>query len=498
MGQEIASEKFSEQDYQHFQEKLLENLQGLKCLLSQPDFGVGSASIGAELELYLIDQQARPLLLNKEVISRCDHKQLALELNRFNLEYNLTPVPAAGTPFTRLEEEMKYAIELVTSQLQEEQGRALPIGILPTLKRSDFGLQVMTDESRFFALTKALQRLRGGMFCIKIDGDPPISLRSNDVTLEGANSSMQVHFRVNPERFACTFNALQLVTPVVLALAANSPFMLGHKLWHETRIPLFRQAIDGRSHDECDRGLPSRVDFGNGWVREGAYELFAESVRLYEPILPVVSEEDVASLIKQGKTPKLNELCLHTGTVWPWNRAVYDSHDGGHVRVEMRALPAGPTPCDMVTNAAFALGVAKGLQEQMDEIIPAMPFTTLARNFYLAAERGVNADLMWPDLNRVGGLVKKSVLSIAEEIIPIAYKGLKELGVDDKEADYYLVIMKQRINSGMTGALWQRREFQRLVRKMPDHAALTRMMQRYMDYSAENVPVSEWVNRDER
>lgn len=492
MGQEISSHKFSEQAYSRFKVRLMENLDGLKSMLSRPCFGCGPSSIGAELELYLVDQQARPLSLNREVIDRSGHKQLALELNRFNLEYNLKPVGAAGAPFSQMEQEMVNAIDLVNQHLATEQGQALPIGILPTLKRSDFGLKALTDESRFYALTQALQKLRGRMFCIKIEGDPPISLRSRDVSLEGANSSMQVHFRVNPERFACTFNALQLVTPVVVALAANSPFMLGHKLWHETRIPLFRQAIDGRSHEECDRGIPSRVDFGNGWVREGAYELFAEMVHLHEPILPVIGDEDTLEIIKKGDIAALQELCLHAGTVWPWNRPVYDHKEGGHLRIELRALPAGPTPCDMAANAAFALGVAKGLQEQMDEIIPAMPFSVLVKNFYLAAEKGLHAELMWPVLSQAGGLKKLSVAEIVQELLPVAYAGLNALDIDPQERDHYLYIIKQRVNAGVTGAFWQLREYQRLYKKLNHNQALTQMVQRYMALSAKNEPVVGW------
>ena len=507
MGKNIQTDTFCAEDYQRFSAGLSDNLAALKQLLARPDFGLGQATIGAELELYLVDYQGRPLCHNKEVISRCENPRFALELNRFNLEYNLTPVVAAGRPFSLLEHEMCAAIKQASEQLLTAQSVALPIGILPTLKRRDFGLHAITHESRFYALTAALKRLRGGMFCIKIDGEPTLSLRSHDVSLEGANSSMQVHLRVTPAEFADTFNALQLATPIALALAANSPFMLGHKLWHETRIPLFRQAIDGRSHEERERALPSRVDFGNGWVRTGAYELFAEAVRLYEPILPESSDEDALQVVAAGGCPQLHELCLHMGTVWPWNRAVFDAEKGrensptgnGHLRIEMRALPAGPTSCDMLANMAFALGLAEGLKGQINEIIPALPFATLAHNFYLAAEKGINAQLMWPDLERTEGvqkgLQKRSVLEIAAELLPVARSGLAQLGVDDAEGRHYLGIMATRIEQGITGAVWQRREYQRLLRKMPAPQALTQMVQRYMYFSAQNIPLAHWGNR---
>lgn len=492
MGKEIVSHKFRAKDYQQFKDRLLENLEGLKLMLRQPGFGVGAPSIGAELELYLVDKAARPLLLNREVIERSGHPQLALELNRFNLEYNLAPQAAKGSPFTQLEREMESAIKLINQQLLNEQGSALPIGILPTLKRSDFGLKTITNGSRFHALTQALQTLRGRMFQIYIEGDPPLSLRSHDVSLEGANSSMQVHYRVTPDRFADTFNAFQMITPVMVALASNSAFMLGQKLWHETRIPLFRQTIDGRSKEECNRGLPSRVCFGNGWVREGAYELFSEMVHLYQPILPICTDDDSRSVIQEGKIAPLTELRMHSGSVWPWNRAVFDPDYGGHLRIELRALPAGPTSSDMAANAAFFVGVAQGLNENMPEIIPTFPFSVLKNDFYEAARKGLNADLMWPDLIKRGGLRKQPVKEIALQLLEVAEDGLQQIGVDDSEIAHYLGLIEERVCSGITGAIWQRKEYERRLTRMSKTKALTQMVQCYMEHSAENVPVSRW------
>ncbi|MFC6671382.1 hypothetical protein [Marinobacterium aestuariivivens] len=106
-------------------------------------------------------------------------------------------------------------------------GHVLAIGILPTLRRSDFGPQVMSEQRRYQALTEGLARIRGERFTVRINGAEPITLRARDVTLEGANTSMQLHYRVAPRQFADIYNAIQLVTPVVLAVAGNSPFYSG-------------------------------------------------------------------------------------------------------------------------------------------------------------------------------------------------------------------------------------------------------------------------------
>ena len=177
------------------------------------------------------------------------------------------------------------------------------------------------------------------------------------MSLEGAATSFQVHLRVDPAAFARTYNAVQAATAPVLAVAGNSPTFLGHRLWEETRIALCKQSLDERDRRGLRRRL-ARVAFGTGWLRGGALELFAEGVRLYQPLLPVLGDHDPSDGGDQWRAPPLEELRLHQGTVWRWNRAVYDPASGGHLRIEMRALPAGPTVVDMLANAALLVGLS--------------------------------------------------------------------------------------------------------------------------------------------
>jgi len=233
-------------------------------------------------------------------------------------------------------------------------------------------------------------------FRIRIDGADPLDVLCDDVTFEGANTSLQIHLRVEPAVFAATFNAAQIATAPVLAAAGNSPLFLGHRLWTETRVALFRQAVDERIATAEEDWHPGRVSFGHGWVRRGAHELFAESVALHRPLLPLVASEEPLALVRDGGTPALDELRLHHGTVWPWNRAVYDPTNGGHLRIELRALPAGPSAIDMTANAAFLIGLTLALSGEGDRLVNALTFGQCRRNFYEAARRGLDADLLWP------------------------------------------------------------------------------------------------------
>jgi len=68
MGAEITRETFGEQDYAKFRERLERCLSDLGELLGRPGFGVGPATMGAELEACLIDDAGRPLPRNQAVL----------------------------------------------------------------------------------------------------------------------------------------------------------------------------------------------------------------------------------------------------------------------------------------------------------------------------------------------------------------------------------------------------------------------------------------------
>ncbi|GGO86744.1 hypothetical protein GCM10011348_38300 [Marinobacterium nitratireducens] len=494
MGLEIEKSSFTEQEFRSFHRRLDNNLEALKLLLSRSGFGKGPASVGAELELYIVDRNGHPLAVNGEILAEVGDPQLTLELNRYNLEYNLTPVPARGAPFSAIEAEMSRKLGELEQAAQHHQGHIIAIGILPTLRRSDFGPRVMTGQRRYQALTEGLARIRGERFTVRINGAEPISLRARDVTLEGANTSMQLHYRVSPRQFADSYNGIQLATPVALALATNSPFMLGQRLWQETRIPLFKHAIDGSTRDCHGVKKASRVGFGTGWVRDGAYELFAESVLLHQPILPICNDgEDALAQVQNGELPALRELRLHHGTVWSWNRVIYDDSADGHLRVEMRALPAGPTPCDMMANAAFLIGLGEGFKSEIRELMPALPFPMLSYNFYRAAEHGLGARLLWPSPGD-RRLVELPVTELARNLLPVAEAGLARVGVREAERRYYLGIIANRLERNRNGSTWQLEQVARLSRRLSRHRALRTMLEYYRANACANQPVAEWAD----
>jgi gamma-glutamyl:cysteine ligase YbdK (ATP-grasp superfamily) len=491
MGIEIDQIEFCDQDFQAFSARLEDNLEALGRLLADPGFGVGEGSLGAELEMYIVDEQGYPLHANQEILADANDASLTLELNRYNLEFNLPPFALSRQPFAATEQAIVDSLDRLSKVAARRGGRIVPIGILPTLRKSDFGHHCVTDRRRYHALVRQLIERRGDHFNIDINGAEPLKMAMGDITLEGANTSFQVHYRVDPRVYADTFNAIQLVTPLALAIGANSPGLFGHSLWQETRIPLFKQSIDTRHVDHYDWNEPARVSFGQGWARQGARELFEEVVRIYPPLLPLCNGTSPAEEVAAGKVPSLAELRLHQSTVWLWNRPIYDDATGGHLRIEMRSLPAGPTAIDMVANAAFLIGAAEGIRPRIGDLLPAMPFHAAEYNFYRAAQFGLDAKLVWP-LSAKAGCRRHGVSEIVASLLPTAREGLAAIGLEGAEINRYLGVIEERLEAGQSGAVWQQQKLAQLKQTMPAEQALHELLECFIGHSADNVPVAQW------
>jgi hypothetical protein len=491
VGRDIDKEQFDERDYARFTERLEQSLSALGQLLEQPGFGAGPATIGAELELFLIDGAGRPLLQSEDIRAAADDSRVTFEVDRFNLELNASPVPLAGHPFAALGDELTGLLDHVGAAARQYAGQLAVIGILPTLRRSDLHPGVMTDAARYRVMSRGLRQLHHEPFQIRIAGADPLNLTSEDIALEGANTSFQVHLRVDPADFTRTYNAVQLATAPALAVSGNSPIFLGHRLWDETRISLYQQATDDRDGRRPSRG-PARTALGTGWLRGGPLELFTQSVRMHQPLLPVLGDPDLPPDAEGGHAPPpLDELRLHQSTVWRWNRAIYDPAEGGHLRIEMRALPAGPTVIDMMANAAFLLGLSLWLAGQDQGWTYALPFEHADRGFYRAAQHGLAARLSWPSWppDQVRTL---PAAQLVPELLPAARQGLLQAGVAAAEADSLLDVIAARVASGQTGAAWQRSVLAAAERRLDRQDALAEMLELYLQCAATGRPVHAW------
>jgi gamma-glutamyl:cysteine ligase YbdK (ATP-grasp superfamily) len=490
MGLEVDRDEFEDAEYERFSERLRQSIVALEVLLNRPGFGNGPPTLGAELEFSLVDACGRPLPCNRAVLAAANHPHLTLEADRFDLECTTDPVPLAGSPFSALAGDLEETLSMVRMAAALHGARIATVGILPSLRADDLQAEALTESTRYRALSAGLRRLRRTPFEMEIEGDDSLRIACDDVTFEGATTSWQVHLKVPPRAFVTTYNAAQIASAPVLAIAANSPLFLGRRLWDETRIALFRQAVDERDGAEADDWRPARVSFGHGWARRGPLELFAESVALHLPVIPIVAGEDPLEAL-QGGVPALSELRLHQGTVWRWNRPVYDSAAGGHVRIEMRALPSGPTLTDLLANAAFLVGLTLALAPEEGRLVTALTFGQARRNFYAAARSGLDAELLWP-AETAPSPRPVAATDLIARLLPRARDGLIAHGVDAPEADRLLNVIERRLARRSSGARWQRQALARLERGSSRDEAILAMLARYMEHSEGGLPVHEW------
>jgi hypothetical protein len=490
MGREIERERFGGADYERFSERLGVSLAALGELLERPGFGEGPQTVGAELEMALVDGAGRPAAENVAVREALggDDDDVALEVGRFCIESATAPVELAGRPFTALAARVTNSVERIAAAAAAQGVRVAMIGTLPTLTMGDLGPGSLTESARYRALSAALEPMKPDRRVI-IDGPETLDVELPGIVAEAANAAFQIHLRVAPADFARTFNAAQLATGPALAAGANSPTFLGKLLWDETRVPLFHQAIDGHQGGE-EVWRPSRVSFGHGWVRRGFLELLQETVALHEVVLPLSEAEEPLEVVRAGGVPELAELRLHHGTTWRWNRAVYDPVGGGHLRIELRALPSGPSVIDMAANAAFLIGATLGLADE-DWMIPAMPFELARRNFYRAARGGLDAELLWP-APQAPSPRPMPAAEVVARLIPVARRGLAGAGVDDDEAEALLGVMSERVAGEMTGARWQRAALATLDERMMRGTALAATLDSYIEAQFSGLPVHRW------
>lgn len=474
-----------------FTKALLDDVVALERMIDAGMIEGGVRRIGAEQEMFLVDPKMRPASVGPSVLERLralPDDRFTDELAQFNLEANLAAREFAGHCLRDMEAEIEEVLERVRAAAAPDAADVLLTGILPTLHRQDLTLSNMTPEPRYYALNDVLARFRGGEFHILIQGLDQLELRHDSVMLEACNTSFQIHFQVSPDEFAHLYNLAQAVAAPVLAAAVNSPVLLRHRLWNETRIALFERSIDTRNTAQQTRSLVSRVHFGEAWVERSVLELFREDIARQRVVLAGVYDEDPLGKLDRGDVPELRALRMHNGTVYRWNRPCYGVVDGvPHLRIENRVLPAGPTPADEVANAAFFFGLMATLGDEYGPIKQAMRFADAKANLTAAAREGLNAHFTW-----VGGETHSAPALILEHLLPIARRGLLKRGLDGNDVTRYLDIIEQRVSTRHTGAQWTVRSLDRMSDSVTPEQQYRAVTAKMLENERGGQPVHTW------
>lgn len=452
MGDHQVKESTDSGELQVFMRQLIREVRALEQMLEDELFETDTRRIGAEQELFLVDACHRPAPAAMELLEEIDDPHFTTELARFNLECNLDPVVLGEACLSEMERQLTGLLEKARRAGEKHGVHVLLTGILPTLDKADLSMDNMAPVPRYFALAKAMQRLRGSAFSFHIKGRDELTVHHDSVMFESCNTSFQFHFQVTPANFAKFYNAAQLVSGPVMAAATNSPLLFGRRLWHETRIALFRQSVDTRHAEPSHhRNLQPRVSFGRAWIDKSVIEIFKEDVARFRLLMSCDTREDPFAVLAAGGVPELRALRLHMGTVYRWNRACYGISGSGkpHLRIENRILPSGPTVIDEMANGAFWIGLVKAVGDEYADLRPLIPFDEVRDNFLTAARRSLGAELHW--IGRSSVPASKLILG---ELLPMARRGLESLGIGAADCERYLSVVKERVESRRTGSSW--------------------------------------------
>jgi len=449
MGRDVELQEFTRADRTAYRLKVRRCLDVLEQMLREARFDTDDPMTGLEIEFNLVDDEGRPALRNAEVLEEIANPAFQTELGQFNLEINVPPRRLDESPIGDVESDLRASLNDAEKAATRVGAHLVMIGILPTLEEGHLGPGTISPNPRYQLLSDQILAARGEDLLIDIDGPERLITTSDSIMPEAACTSTQLHIQVRPDNFASYWNASQAVSGIQLALGANSPYLLGKLLWQETRIPLFEQATDTRSEELKNQGVRPRVWFGERWINS-IFDLFEENSRYFPALLPVTETEDPQRVLESGGTPLLEELRLHNGTIYRWNRPVYDVVDGlPHLRVENRVLPSGPTVVDTLANAAFYFGVVRALADSDRPLWSQMSFSAAEENFHLAARDGIAARVYWPGLGQASA--SEVVL---RRLLPLAYEGLAAWGLTAADADRLLGIIERRCVLGRNGASW--------------------------------------------
>ncbi len=469
MGDEVSKDKFSQADYSRFKQRLDQETAHVRELFRQAAFDHSRRRLGYELELCLLNARGEPSACNQQVLEQAANPHFTVELARFNLEINGNAFDVSDTVLAQLDQDLTDLHAEVVDTAARFGCRVGLFGVLPSLSREYLNSRAfMSDLSRYRLLDKRVMEMRGRPVQLDIHGPDHLQMDKNDVMLEALGTSLQIHYQIPFDESVNSYHASLWASLALVGAAANSSLVLGARGWQESRIVIFKQAVDSRNPREIHELQTARVHLARGYI-DSWMELFEDNLN-YSPILPEVLAKPIDSL---------HHFNLHNGTIWRWVRPIIgrDAEGRYHLRLELRVTPAGPTLIDSMANLVFQIGLIEGLKLKPQELT-LVPYEVLEQDFYSVARNGLATEVSW--CNGKMGKLQDLLLRFA---VPTAIAGLEQLGVRGYTG--WMDVVQQRIQSGRTGAQWILDAWAR----QPDANAL---VQQYMHHASSNRPVHLW------
>ena len=497
MGTQKVNKVSDTIEKQRFIKALLTDVRALEHMLEHDWFESGITRFGAEVEMVVVDNQTlKPKNIAMDVMEKMKYpKWLDGELAQFNLEFNLIPREFKGGNFRLMEKEIYKYLNSLEKTLKQYDSTYVLTGILPTLQKFNLNQENLTPRKRYFALIDAIKQLGLGKDVeLKIFGIDELFVKHDTPLLEAANTSFQVHLQVDAPEYVKMYNIAQTLAAASISVSANSPIVFGKRLWHESRIATFEQALDTRTTQHHMREQSTRVSFGKDWINDSILEIYKEDIARFKVLLSSEVQRNSWEDIQNNKAPNLDALLVHNSTVYRWNRPQYGISPNGkpHLRIENRVMPAGPSVPDMMANAVFWLGAMKGMAANYDDIRKHIDFSALRDNFGRAARFGLEAEYTWMKGKKIH--VRDLIL---KELLPLAKEGLKKCKIDSADISEYLGTISERVKKKTNGAIWMLNSYSHLLKqKVSKDETLTALTHAIMKNQKKKLPVHKWKTAD--
>ena len=314
-------------------------------------------------------------------------------------------------------------------------------------------------------------------------------LRRHDRARGGVHERAAAPAGRSRRRSRAHWNAAQAIAGVQLAIGANSPFFFGRELWRETRIALFEQATDTRPEELKAQGVRPRVWFGERWITS-IFDLFEENVRYFPALLPVVEDEDPVEVLERGGAPRLQELRLHNGTIYRWNRPIYDvvARPPAPARGEPRAAGRPDGRRHARQRRLLLRARARAGRGRPPDLVADVVLGAPRRTSTRARATGIDARVYWPGVGEV-----PAAELVLRRLLPMAHDGLDALGRRRRRrATACSGSSSAAASSGATAPPGRRRRSTASTRRLDRADALREMTVRYREHMHSNEPVHTW------
>ena len=136
MGDPDVSTSADSDQQRGFVKALLDDVRALERMLDTGMIESGVRRIGAEQEMFLVDESMRPTGIADRVLASANDERLTTELGQFNIEANLSPRLFGGACLSDMEAEMREVVELTRRAAADNDAHVVLCGILPTLRHA--------------------------------------------------------------------------------------------------------------------------------------------------------------------------------------------------------------------------------------------------------------------------------------------------------------------------------------------------------------------------